>query len=101
MSSALSKQARRILNAALKAADPTEAVLRHVSIEGETLIAGRQRYGLKKFRNVYVVGAGKAAPAMALAIEELLGERNSGGFLNVKSAPNTPLRRFQVMECGH
>ncbi len=101
MSSALSKQARLILNAALKAADPTEAVLRHVSIDGETLIAGRQRYGLKKFRNVYVVGAGKAAPAMALAIEGLVGKRISGGFINVKSAPDNPLHHIQVMVCGH
>src|SRR5260370_39133353 len=101
MSSALSKKALRILNAALNAADPTEAVLRHVRLDGQTLIAGRQRYGLKKFRNVYVVGAGKAAAAMALAIEELLSKRISGGFINVKSAPNTPLRRFQVMGSGH
>src|SRR5260370_40386270 len=101
MSSALSKKALRILNAALNAADPTEAVLRHVRLDGQTLAAGRQRYSLNKFRNVYVVGAGKAAAAMALAIQRLLGKRIGGGFMNVKSAPNTPLRRFQVMVCGH
>src|SRR6267154_927641 len=101
MSSALNKHALRILGAALKAADPTEAVLRHVRVDGETLIAGSQRYGLKKFRNVYVVGAGKAAPAMALAIEGLLGKRISGGFINVKSAPTNPLHRIQVMVSGH
>ena len=82
MSSALSKQARRILNGALKAADPAEALLRHVSISGEILIAGGQRYSLKTFRNIYVIGAGKAVGAMALAIQRLLGERISGGFLN-------------------
>ena len=101
MPAALSKQALRILNAALKAADPTEAVLRHVRLNGETLIAGQQRYSLKEFRNVYVIGAGKAVGAMALAIQQVLGNRISGGFLNVKSAPKTLLRRFRLMECGH
>ena len=71
MVSALSKHALRILGAALKAADPTEAVLRHIRLDGETLIAGRHRYALNKFRNVYVIGAGKAGPAMALAIERV------------------------------
>src|SRR5437588_730348 len=101
MSSALSKQARRILNGALKAADPAEALLRHVSISGETLIAGGQRYSLKTFRNIYVIGAGKAVGAMALAIQRLLGERISGGFLNVKSSSTPGLRLLVLMECGH
>jgi hydroxypyruvate reductase len=101
MPSALSKQALRILNAALKAADPTEAVLRHVRLNGGTFVAGKQRYSLKKFRNVYVIGAGKAVGAMALAIQQVLGNRINGGFLNVKSVPRTPLRRFRLMECGH
>jgi glycerate 2-kinase len=101
MSSALSKQASRIFNAALKAADPTEAVLRNVRLNGETLIAGGQRYSLKKFRNIYVIGAGKAVGAMALAVQRLLGERISGGFLNVKSSSTPGLRRLVSMECGH
>jgi glycerate 2-kinase len=101
MPSALSKQALRIFTAALKAADPIEAVLRHVKLDGETLVAGGQRYSLKKFRNIYVIGAGKAVGAMAVATQRLLGKRISGGFINVKSASATRLRRFVVMECGH
>src|SRR5258707_7006616 len=101
MSSALNKHALRILGAALKAADPAEALLRHVSIAGETLIAGGQRYSLKTFRNIYVIGAGKAVGAMALAIQRLLGERISGGSLNVKSSSTPGLRRLVLMKCGH
>ncbi len=101
MASALSKQARRILDAALKAADPTEAVLRRVRRDGETLIAGRRRYGLKKFRNVYVIGAGKAGGAMALAIERVLGKRIHSGFVNVKSASSIRLRHVALNESGH
>jgi glycerate 2-kinase len=101
MPSTLAKHALRILNVALKAADPAEAVLQHVRLDRETLIARRERYGLKKFRHVYVIGAGKAAGAMALAIQEILGNRIASGFINVKSASTKGLRRFVVMECGH
>jgi glycerate 2-kinase len=101
MASPLSKHALRILGAALKAADPTEAVLRHIRLNGEILIAGRRRYALKTFRNVYVIGAGKAGPAMALAIERVLGKRITGGFLNVKDASNARLRRIELNESGH
>jgi len=101
MPSTPAKHALRILNVALKAADPAEALLRHVRVDRETLIAGRERYSLKKFRNVYVIGAGKAAGAMALPIQGILGNRISSGFINVKSASTKELRRFVVMECGH
>jgi glycerate 2-kinase len=100
MPSALSKQALRILNAALQAADPTEAVLRHLKLDGETLIAGGRRYSLEKFRNIYVLGAGKAGGAMALGIERVLGKRISSGFVNVKNA-STNLRRTFLKESGH
>jgi glycerate 2-kinase len=100
MAPALSKHALRILGAALKAADPTEAVLRHVRRDDETLIAGRRRYPLKNFRNVYVVGAGKAGSAMARAIERVLGKRIISGFVNVNKATAT-LRRIELQECGH
>jgi glycerate 2-kinase len=101
MSTSVNQQARRILGAALKAADPTEAVLRHLRLDGETLIAGRRRYDLTKFQSVYVVGAGKAGAAMALAIERVLGKRITVGILNVKNASTTRLRRIELNECGH
>src|SRR5258708_28950535 len=101
MPSTLAKHALRILNVALKAADPAEAVLRHVKLDRETLIAGQQRHSLKKFRNVYVIGAGKAAGAMALAIQGILRDRITSGFINVKSASTKGLRRIVLNECGH
>ena len=58
MPSPLRRQALRIFRAALRAADPAEAVLRHVRLNGETLLAARRRYRLSDFQNIYVVGAG-------------------------------------------
>jgi glycerate 2-kinase len=96
---ALRRQALQIFRAALRAADPVEAVLRHVHREEEVLIAGGRRYRLKSFRNVYVIGAGKASARMAVAVERLLGRRITAGLIN---APNpVKLQRVEINECGH
>jgi glycerate 2-kinase len=101
METALRKQALRIFRAALKAADPVAAVLRHVQVEGDTLIAGKRRYKLNAFRNVYVIGGGKAGAAMAQAVERLLGKRITSGYINVKYGHTARLRYVHLNECGH
>ena len=95
MASSLRRQALRIFRAALQAADPARALLRHVQKNGDTLIAGRRRYRLGDFQNIYVVGAGKASASMAAALEGLLGRRITGGLINTKyghSGPAAPDR---------
>jgi hydroxypyruvate reductase len=101
MASSLRRQALRIFQAAVRAAAPSEAVLRHLWLSGNTLIAGRKHYRLNAFRNVYVVGAGKASARMAQAVERLLGKRISGGLINVKYGQAATLRRIRINECGH
>jgi glycerate 2-kinase len=91
--------ARRIFRAALRAADPVQAVLRHVRREGEVLIAGKRRYDLCRFKSIYVIGAGKASVRMAVALERLLGRRITGGLINAPNAAK--LRRIEVNEAGH
>jgi glycerate 2-kinase len=97
----LRKDALRIFRAALDAADPVEAVLRHVRVDGETLIVGKHRYRLDSFRHIYVIGAGKASAAMARAVERVLGKRISGGLINVKYGHTAKLKRIELNECGH
>lgn len=97
----LRSDALRIFYSALRASDPKEAVLRHVRISDGVLIAGKRRYRLDEFRNVYVVGAGKASARMAVAVEKLLGKRITGGLLNVKHGHVAKLRRIRLNECGH
>lgn len=101
MPSSLRSQALRIFHAALKAAAPDEAVLRHVALKGNTLFAAKERYQLNAFRNIYVVGAGKASAKMAHAVEQLLGKRITGGLINVPHGSKAALRRIEQNECGH
>jgi len=97
----LRQKAVAILRAALEAADPAEAVLRHLRREGGALVAGRRRYPLASLENIWVVGAGKASAAMARAVERVLGARLCGGLVNVKDGHLAPLRRIELNECGH
>jgi glycerate 2-kinase len=106
--SSLRAAALKIFQAALKAADPYEAVMRHVRLKDGVLIAGRRRYRLDGFEKIRVIGAGKASARMAQAIERLLGKRISRGFINVKYGHTgvkyghtAPLRRIELNECAH
>jgi glycerate 2-kinase len=86
----LRKHARQIFGAALAAADPADAVARYL-----------RRRDYSRYRNVYVVGAGKAGATMAHAAERVLGRRISGGLINVKDGHLAPVRRIQLNQCGH
>lgn len=101
MSSSLRRQALRIFRAAVKAAAPAEAVSRHLKLRGGTLAAGRHRYRLKDFANIYVIGAGKAGAQMALTVERMLGPRITAGLVNVQAGESAQLRRIQLNASGH
>jgi len=90
MSKLLRRQALSIFKAALAAADPAGAVTRR--------LASRD---YSAYRNIYVVGAGKAGASMARAAERVLGRRITAGLVNVKYGHVAKLRRIELNECGH
>jgi len=95
------KHALKIFRAALRAADPAVVVGRHLRFDGKTLLAGKKRYRLSDFDRIQVIGAGKAAAAMARAVEKILGGRVSGGFVNVKDGDSIRTRRVHLNPSGH
>ena len=103
----MKKSARKdilaIFKAGLAAADPVEAVCHHVVLRGRKLRIGDSSCDLKKVRNIFVVGAGKASARMAGALEKILGDRIAGGWINVKSGGGAekPLRRIHIHEAAH
>jgi hydroxypyruvate reductase len=88
----LRKEASRIFQAALLAADPAEAVRRHF-----TLPSAKSA----KYDRIFVVGAGKATAQMARAMEQILGKRITGGLINIKHGHAARLTRIEQNECGH
>src|ERR1035437_7219427 len=88
----LRKHERTFFQAALSAADPAGAVERHL-----------KRRDFSRFRDIYVVGAGKAGASMAQAAGGVLGRRLpiAAGLLNGKYGHTAKLRRIELNECGH
>ncbi len=91
----------RIMRAALAAVDPAQAVRNAVRLEGDRLRVGGHEYDLRRYRRVFVVGAGKASAPMARALEELLGDRLTAGLVNVKYGYTDQTRRIRLHEAGH
>ena len=91
MKYALRSDARKILAAALAAADPTAAVD----------LALRSRDDLDGYRRIFVVGAGKAGGTMARATENYLGARITSGCVNVKDGDPTKTGYIELRRCGH
>ncbi len=95
------KDAGIIFQSGLKAVEPGAAVKKYCHIKGENLIVGKMIYDLSGFKNLFVIGFGKAAAPMAKAFEDLLGERITGGIINVKYGHLARLERIATIEAGH
>ncbi|NLE50669.1 MAG: DUF4147 domain-containing protein, partial [Chloroflexi bacterium] len=90
-----------VLGAALDAVEPGDAVRAALQREGDRLFVGGRTYDLSRFGRIWVVGAGKASAPMAAAVEEVLGERVSGGHVTVKYGYTAPTARITLHEAGH
>ena len=99
------KHALQIFRAALEAADPYAAVLRHLHFDGRTLTVGRRRYRTADFDRIQVVGAGKASAAMARGVEHVLGRRIAGGLViapdSVAGGIAAKVRRITLAAASH
>jgi len=95
------RQVVRVMEAALQAVDPAEAVTRCLRCDDGTLTVDGQAYDLRAYRRVLVVGAGKAGAPMALAVEQALGGRVSAGAVNVKYGHTSPTKTVALQEAGH
>lgn len=84
----------------IKSADPYYAVKRSVSIEDGILRIHSFEIDLRKYRNIYVLGAGKASFPLAKALEEILGERITEGIVVVREKKEE-LKRIEVIEASH
>ncbi|WP_165176997.1 DUF4147 domain-containing protein [Desulfovibrio sp. ZJ369] len=89
-----------IFDAALAAVSPDGALLRHLRLEGDSLVADGRPWNIAK-RRISVIGAGKGVAPMALALEDMLGGRLDAGFIVVKYDHGLPLKRITQAEAAH
>src|SRR4030095_13074475 len=92
---------RAFWRGALAAGDVAPLLRARLRLDGDVLAAGDCRFELGERRRVIVLGAGKAGASMARALEAILGDRISEGFVVVKDAHRLPSERIELVEAGH
>jgi glycerate 2-kinase len=93
--------AREIFLAALDAVRPAALISKYLSMDEDEINAGGITISNKNIANIYIIGAGKASAAMACEVENILGERITGGHVVVKYGHGVPLKRITLSEAGH
>jgi hydroxypyruvate reductase len=90
-----------IVENAIGAVAPEAAMRRAVRRQGDMLTVAGREYDLSRFERVSVIGAGKAAAPMTLALEEILGERLAGGVVATKYGHGLRLGKVRIVESAH
>lgn len=112
------KEGRRIvaelLDAGLDALDPYLRVKRFVQVKDHKIILddrdfemkgdphrGPAVYDLKDYDRVFVVGAAKGIQRAAVAMEEVLGDLLTGGYVIAKHGEEQLCKKLEVIYAGH
>ena len=96
------KDATDIFYASLNAVNPVTAVKNHLQVEDNTIRSGSFAAPLDSFENIYLIGFGKAAAAMARGVEEVLGKALTSGIVNVKyDHLDAVSEKIKINQAGH
>jgi hydroxypyruvate reductase len=97
-----------ILQTAIWAVDPAEAIKKAVVREGSSLTVGDRTFDLLTYQRIFLVGAGKASIPMARSLEGILGDCLEQGVLITKDSSllrvlgrKENLDHTVVFEAGH
>ena len=103
-----------ILEAGLRAADPYNNTKALFALDGDILTVGHeeftppdspfavmQTFDLREIDRIYVVGAGKGVQRLARAIEDVLGDRLTGGVVIDKHGGSKICERVEVVFGAH
>ncbi|MGD8724314.1 MAG: glycerate-2-kinase family protein, partial [Desulfobacterales bacterium] len=97
----LRQHARHIFEAGLQAVDPVAAINDYVTVRENVLRIGDQRFDLREYDRILIVGAGKAVAPMAQAMQGQLGNRIADGIIVTKDDHGLPLKKIKVCEASH
>jgi glycerate-2-kinase len=98
----MKEDAIKIMQSGIDAADPLLAIKKKLILEGNKLQVGDSLgLNLSDYENIYLIGAGKASVRMALAIEEILGDKLKAGRVTTKYGHSGNLKKTEVTEAGH
>ena len=95
------EQALAIFQAAVQSVQPQYLLPQHIRLREDGEQLGGHFFALNSYHNIYFMGAGKAAAAMAREAELILGDRISEGIVVTKYDHALPLQYVRCIEAGH
>jgi len=99
------KDMQSIFRDAVREVDPAGLIHSRVKKDGRTLVIHGQDTNISEdlsgYKRILILGIGKASGSMASAMENILGDDLSGGFVITKYGHGLKLRKIQIMEAGH
>lgn len=99
------RQARELaltsLEHALNVVDPKRMIESRLMLKDSILKVDGCSFDLKKFKNIYVVGGGKASGPMAEALEQILDKRITKGLVNVPHSSKNKTNTIKLHGASH
>ena len=95
------QDALQIFHAAVKAVQPSYLLPQHIILDKQNLSILGAAHALQSIGNIYIIGAGKAAAAMAVEIEKILGDNIADGVVTTKYRHSLPTSHIKIIESAH
>ncbi|MBO9566272.1 MAG: DUF4147 domain-containing protein [Niastella sp.] len=94
-------KAEQLFRSAVEVVKPAQLMQDNLAINNDELMIAGHTIPLTSFKKLYVIGAGKAAAAMAVAAESILKNHISDGIVTTKNGHGLPTKKIQVIEAAH
>lgn len=90
-----------LIEATIRVITPANLIKRYIKRVGDILVIEDKEYDLFNYKNIVVVGAGKASASMAVGIEDILKDKITEGFVIVKEGFSLPTMKIKIVEGSH
>jgi len=95
------QHAYNLFTTAISSVHPSKLIKEYIVIKKSELIIDNHKRKIKSSTKVVILAIGKAAAAMALQAEEVLGDAINDGICVTKYHHSLPLRIIKTVEAGH
>jgi glycerate 2-kinase len=93
--------ARSIFDSAVESVLPENLIRNCIKLINNELTILNKKFYLEEYKNIFVIGGGKASGLMALALESILGDRIKKGVVTVKDHPIRKCRFINIIKASH
>lgn len=95
------EDALQIFLSAVAAVHPAQLIPQHLRVSESALHICGLEIPKHSFQHIYIIGAGKASAAMAVAAENILGNLITDGLVTTKYGHGLPLKKLRIQEAAH